>query len=247
MDNNGTTRDAATGGGNVNAVERVGATVRRSAGPWTPTVHRLLDHLHNRGVTFVPRALGMDADDREILSWMEGETAGWPIPAWVWEAGTRHRAGRMLRDLHDASTDFPLEGAHWRMPAHHPIEVICLNDVAPYNMVHDGDRLVGIIDVDMASPGPRVWDLAYLAYRLCGWCEDSPAPGDRSPHVLLDDLLDAYGRDAAPPATDVLATMRERLLELADWTHEHARATGAAELDAHAQMYRRDASRLTPR
>ena len=48
----------------------------------------------------------------------------------------------------------------WQTPAHKPPEVICHNDFAPDNMVFDGRRrLVGVIDGDTASPGPRVWDL----------------------------------------------------------------------------------------
>ena len=37
-------------GGNMSAgVVRVGDTVRRPAGPWTPAVHALLTHLHEAG------------------------------------------------------------------------------------------------------------------------------------------------------------------------------------------------------
>jgi hypothetical protein len=132
------------------------------------------------------------------------------------------------------------------MPAHEPAEVICLNDVAPYNMVHDGEQLVGFIDMDMASPGPRAWDLAYLAYRICGWCEDMPAPTDGPPpEARLNHLLDSYGRDSAPPVPDLMRTMRRRLHDLADWTDKHALASGAHRLLEHAAMYRRDAARLS--
>jgi aminoglycoside phosphotransferase (APT) family kinase protein len=131
----------------------------------------------------------------------------------------------------------------WRSPAREPSEVVCLHDVAPYNMVHDGVRLVGFIDVDMASPGPRVWDLAYLAYRMCGWCEDMPAPAGPTPDERLEILLDGYGRDLAPDPAAVRTTMIERLHELADWTEDHARTSGRGELFDHARMYRRDAAR----
>ncbi|MGA8209061.1 MAG: (deoxy)nucleoside triphosphate pyrophosphohydrolase, partial [Nocardioidaceae bacterium] len=36
-------------GGNVGGAVRVGGTVRRATGPWTPAVHRLLDHLGDVG------------------------------------------------------------------------------------------------------------------------------------------------------------------------------------------------------
>lgn len=232
-------------GGNVNTVVRVGDTVRRTAGPWTPTIHALLAWVRAHGVSTVPTPLGIDDQGREILSYLPGQTAGWPVPAWVWEPQTAHAAGAMLRAWHDATQGFALGGAAWRMPAREPVEVICLNDVAPYNMVHDGDRLVGFIDVDMASPGPRVWDLAYLAYRIGGWCEDMPAPTDGpAPTQRLGVLLDGYGRDVAPAVPAVMATMRDRLHDLADWTDRHARATSAPELFEHAAMYRRDAAAL---
>lgn len=32
-------------------------------------------------------------------------------------------------------------------------------------MFEDG-TLTGVIDLDLASPGPRVWDMAYTAYRF---------------------------------------------------------------------------------
>ena len=60
-------------GGNVTPVVRVGETVRRVPGPWSPAVHRLLDHLAARGVDGAPRFLGLDAQGREILSYITGE------------------------------------------------------------------------------------------------------------------------------------------------------------------------------
>ena len=42
-------------GGSMTAVVRVGNTVRRTAGPWTPTIHMLLRHLRGNG--FVLEAL----------------------------------------------------------------------------------------------------------------------------------------------------------------------------------------------
>jgi hypothetical protein len=231
-------------GGNVNDVVRIGDTVHRTSGPWTPTIHALLAWVRAQGVDAVPAPLGLDAEGREILSWLPGDVAGWPVPHWVWDPVTLADAGLLLREWHDASVGFDLPSAVWRSPAREPAEVVCLHDVAPYNMTHDGTRLVGFIDVDMASPGPRVWDLAYLGYRMCGWCEDMPAPAGPPPAERLEILLEGYGLDVAPTADDVLRTMVARLHELADWTEDHARTTGNDDLFEHARMYRRDAARL---
>lgn len=238
------TDEVELGGGNVNRVVRVGDTVRRTAGPWTPTVHALLAWVRAQGVDVVPAPLGVDVDGREVLTWVPGEVGGWPVPDWVWDPAVLRDAGRTARRWHDATVGFAPPAAVWRSPVREPAEVVCLNDLAPYNMVHADGRLVGLIDVDMASPGPRVWDLAYLAYRMCGWCEDMPAPPGPTPAERLAVLLDAYGTDRAPEPAAVLVTMRERLLDLAAWTDVHADATGRPELHDHAAMYRRDAARL---
>ncbi|WP_416900672.1 ammonium transporter [Micromonospora echinospora] len=71
-------------GGNVSTVVRVGDTVRRNAGPWTPAVHALLRHLEYVGFTGAPRAYGMDERNREVLSYLEGECGEYPLaPHWV--------------------------------------------------------------------------------------------------------------------------------------------------------------------
>ena len=55
-------------GGNMTRVVRVGDTVRRGAGPWTPTIHALLRHLRESGFAAVPEPLGIDEKGREIIS-----------------------------------------------------------------------------------------------------------------------------------------------------------------------------------
>ena len=71
-------------GGNTSTVVRVGDTVRRNAGPWTPAVHALLRHLERVGFTGAPRALGIDDQGREVLSYLEGECGAYPLaPHWV--------------------------------------------------------------------------------------------------------------------------------------------------------------------
>lgn len=230
-------------GGHVTTVVRVGDTVRRTAGPWTPTVHALLAWARARGAWMVPTPLGVDEQGREMLSWIPGDTGDFPPPDWVWHPRTVQQAGAFLRIWHDATVGFPVDAGAWRQPVHEPAEVICLNDAAPYNMVHAAGRLVGFIDVDMASPGPRVWDLAYLAYRLCSFCSDTPTPGGLDPLHRLDSLLASYG-DPAPTRSEVLHTMVGRLIELADWTDVHADVTAQPELHGHAEMYRRDARHL---
>jgi hypothetical protein len=59
-------------GGKSGGAVRIGNTVRRQVGPWTPAVHALLHHLEDVGFTGAPRALGIDRHGREILSFLAG-------------------------------------------------------------------------------------------------------------------------------------------------------------------------------
>ena len=61
-------------GGNLTNVVRVGDTVRRSCGPWSPTIHHLLIHLETVQFAGAPHFLGIDAHGREIVSFLPAES-----------------------------------------------------------------------------------------------------------------------------------------------------------------------------
>lgn len=154
-------------GGNVNAVVRVGETVRREAGPWTPTVQRLLRHLEAVGFPYSPRVLGMDDQGREILRYVEGTAAQRPWPPVLLVDDGLHQMGQMLVDLRDALASFTwCEDDRWRfggVESANPRQ-IRHGDVAPWNMLWDGDRLVALLDWDFSEPAPPWWDFAQLAW-----------------------------------------------------------------------------------
>jgi Phosphotransferase enzyme family len=155
-------------GGNAGGAVRVGDTVRRSAGPWTPAVHALLRHLADNGFPGSPRPLGVDGQGREMLTFVEGETVGstLPWPAWTHTERTLTQVARWMRRYHEAVADFvPPDGAVWRMGGQwRPGLIIGHNDAAPYNAVWRAGHLVGFIDWDMAGPVSRAWDLAFAAF-----------------------------------------------------------------------------------
>src|SRR6266511_2463820 len=75
-------------GGNLSGSVRVGDTVRRRAGPWTPAVHALLAHLRAVGFSAAPRPLGNDERGRAVLAVIPGEIhEGWPepMPRWMYD------------------------------------------------------------------------------------------------------------------------------------------------------------------
>ena len=208
---------------------RDGDAVLRPAAAWTESVHALLAHLRARRIEWVPeprgvvpaRGAGGAADPAGVararlaaVSWVEGEVPAYPMPAYVWEAAVLDRAAAMLRELHDATEGFDRSGRVWALPEREPAEAICHNDFAPYNLAFRDGLPVGAIDFEAASPGPRAWDLAYLAYRLVPLAHPSNAdlPPRPDPDGRLARLCAAYG-DIDPQA--VLAMVPHRLRELA--------------------------------
>ena len=228
------------GGGNSSVVVRAGDTVRRPAGEWTASVARFMNTLVDAGLEEVPAHLGIDEQNREMVRFIEGEAGQYPLADWVWSDQILSDAGRLMRRMHDASVVLLDQPSPWQTGPHEPAEVICHNDFAPYNMVFRQQRLVGIIDFDRASPGPRLWDLAFLAYHLVPLSKGGMPKRMRAER--LRSLLGAYGTDAQP--SELIAVAAERLAELADWTENHARETSRADLQAHAEHYRRDAARM---
>ncbi len=177
-----------TGGNVAEEVVRIGTTVRKLATPATDAVEAFLMHLESAGFSGAPRTLGRDDQDRHVVEYIPGVIAHDqpPLPL---EA--LRRVGGLIRDFHDASASFqPPADAAWDVaipPDRH--DLICHHDLAPWNLVMDGDRWV-FIDWDGAGPGSRMWDVAYAAH---GFVVFRPDGNPEEDAVRLRALVDGYG------------------------------------------------------
>jgi Ser/Thr protein kinase RdoA (MazF antagonist) len=156
----------------------------------TPAVEALLEHLAGVGFEGAPRPLGRDQAGRQVLEYVPGSMADVLPPMSVGELG---RLGRLIRDLHQAVEGFdPPADARWDVVIPPDTdELICHNDLAPWNLVCDGDRWV-FIDWDGAGPGSRLWDLAYAAHGFVPMIAGGD-PGLDGPRLRA--LADGYGLD----------------------------------------------------
>lgn len=205
-------------GSRLNRVVRIGDTVRRPTGPWTPAVHDLLRHVRAKGFTFAPEPLGVDDQAREVLSYIPGDTVGddLPWPSWVGADELLAEVGRVTALYHRAVSDFrPAGPIPWQFgPAElEPDQIVCHHDIAPYNAVVADGRLQGVIDWDLSGPGTPRSDLAFVAWqwtplqhpaiaRMFGW----DGTGDLARRLRV--LLDGYGLDDRDGfVDDVIARM----------------------------------------
>ncbi|MFY9857889.1 MAG: phosphotransferase, partial [Exiguobacterium chiriqhucha] len=85
--------------------------------------------------------------------------------AYMWSDEAIQDAARLMHRLHDATADVAWP-SDWQPldDTPEPFDVICHNDFAVYNTIfHDG-KMEGVIDFDLAAPGPRAWDIVYALY-----------------------------------------------------------------------------------
>jgi hypothetical protein len=243
-----TEREIPLHGGNITGVVRIGQTVHRATGPWSDTVHTLLQYLEARGFEGVPRFLGTDQQGREILSYIEGETGSYPLQSYMWSDENLEVVARLLRRYHDVTAGYiPPRDACWQFvyPDSRQHEVICHNDVAPYNMVYRDRKPLALIDWDTAGPGPRVWDIAYAAYRLVplSYTPDMQALGLANSLTQTRRLcLFAQTYGMAYPYETILDTVERRLDALCTLLIERRHEPAYRKMieEGHLDHYRRE-------
>ena len=203
--------EALSGGNTHEQIVRVGRTVRRPTGPWTPGVHALLSYLEHAGYTGAPRVQGVDRQGREVLDYIDGEVVH-PHHRYLIESDAElARIAVTIRRFHDAVTGFVGgERFRWSGRGADPsgvAEILCHNDLAPWNLIHSTDDRWVFIDWDLAAPGRRSWDLSFALLSLVPLMPND-APDDRRVAERLAVFATAYGVDDMP--ADILRVAVER-------------------------------------
>jgi len=183
-------------GGHVNAVVRLGDTVRRRPAEDAAFVHELLRHFESHGWTGAPRYLGVDEQGREILSYIDGQ-----VP---WQGHTPSVDGlvalaELVRQFHDLTAGTDLAGDE---------EVVCHNDLSPKNTVYRGRLPIAFIDWDIAAPGRRVHDVAHICWQ---YVDLGPGVADVAEAArLVRVIADAYGLADRSELVDTILWWQDR-------------------------------------
>jgi hypothetical protein len=176
-------------GGNVGGAVRVGDTVRRPTGPWTPAVHALLGHLAEQQVRHLPRVHGFDDQGREVLDYLPGEQVD--LTAAPLGLARLESLVRWTRGFHRAVASFAHLGP-WRFwPTGGPTTLIAHNDLGAYNLCFARDELSGVFDWDLAGPSTPLLELAFIAWNGVPLWSADVSPGDAAERLHL--IADTYG------------------------------------------------------
>ena len=234
-------------GGNMSTPTLENNRIYKEASIATNTIHELLQHVRSQGIDWVPESFGIDSSGKHVLTYIEGVVPH-DTPDWLWDEKILKEIAKRLRQWHDATATFKPQSAQWLIQNDEAHEVICHNDFAPYNCVFMDHKFMGLIDFDVCSPGTRLWDMAYTAYRFIPllpatkigpFNEVSPF----SESVMTNRLrlfLQEYSCGANEFLYDeetVIKKVAKRLEALASWSESFGLQTKNQEMLEDAKMY----------
>lgn len=160
-------------GGYLSSPVRVGDTVRRARTGTSERTSQTLELLRRLGFTAAPRWLGRDSRDRDILTYIDGESRLGSVR----DRAVLRPVFELIKQLHDLTTR--ADGT-----------VLCHNDLSPRNTIFRDDRPVGFIDWDDAAYDNAIKDVAHAAWQFLGagpGCEVEELRSD------LRYICDCYG------------------------------------------------------
>jgi hypothetical protein len=214
---------------NRGLVVRVGSHVLRPSNPHSESVFALLRHVRAAGFDGVPQPLGIDADGRERLEFIEGDAPAAPYPEWALADGALASVAELIARFHRAAAAF--DGAGPGLSWNAEIadarggSIVCHNDICLENVVFRDGVAVGLLDFDFSAPGRPVYDLAQFA-RMCVPIDDDESAAllgwdrpDKPSRLRL--VCDRYGLDQ-PGRDDLLDVLDDAMAHSGEFVKRHA-------------------------
>lgn len=203
LNDNGRVQEERLAGGVANAgrVVRVGEYVLRPSNAHSGAIHAFLSAIRAAGFEGASLPVGIGADGRERLVFIDGDVPVLPYPTWAQSDTALTSITALLAQFHRASRTFDLDGWTWSTEMADPVggPIVCHNDVCLENVVFREGIAVGLLDFDFCAPGRAIYDLAQFA-RMCVPIDDETNASqlgwnlaDRPRRLRL--VGDSYGLD----------------------------------------------------
>ena len=138
---------------NAGLVVRAGPHVLRPSSPHSGSIHAFLRAVRHAGFEGASLPVGIDADERERLVFIDGDVPVPPYPDWSQSDAALASIARLLRGLHDAARGFDPQGLTWDDSLADPAggTLVCHNDVCPENVVFRDGVAVALLDFALSS------------------------------------------------------------------------------------------------
>ena len=254
-DDSGAPDEQTHHGGHANPglVVRIGDTVRRPRGPGHVLEEAVLTHLEQVGFAYAPRLLGIDASDRQVLTYVEGDVN--PAPGWQADdaanAAELGRIAAVLRDLHRAMDGFvPPAGAAPKRPIPGATDADTEwnhADAGYQNIVYRDGQIAALIDWEYVACGDPLYDAASLVAMLARGPRPDRDDDERRADAVraaLDAVADGYGVSDAERAR-LPAVISAVLEDVAVYWHDVVDPENVGILRWKAAWFRHNGSLLT--
>jgi thiamine kinase-like enzyme len=170
--------------------------VKRPIEKWSNNIHSLLRHFHNIGLP-VPKIIKTD-NQYEYLEYINGEL----IHPHKWNDELLYELAILVKNLHLSAKTFEsnknMEWKQWYLREIGNSTICSHGDIAPWNVITNGNKIAGLIDWEMAGPIDPIIELARICWLFPQLFDDDlgklyelPSPKKRAEQVRL--ILDTYG------------------------------------------------------
>lgn len=230
---------------NRGKVVRIGNAVHRPQRDTSPATHALLQHLEAVGFDGAPRFLGVDSQDREVLTYIPGTPALAPYPDWSLTDEALISVAKLLRAYHQAVATFDPTPYSWppSPPRSRTGHLVSHNDPNLDNIIFRDHRAVALIDFDLASPGSRLWDVGCAARLWAPLRPDTYITDARHGRAFqrLRLFVDSYGLEHAERSR-ILSTVKQNQQWFFQLVERHIAAGHTAFM-----RYKKAETRMQPR
>jgi hypothetical protein len=170
--------------------------VLRPIESWSPNIHLLLTHFYNNGLP-VPKIIKTD-NTYEYLEYINGEQ----IHPYKWNNESLVEIANLVKKLHNTAKTFEynenMEWKPWYLRELGKPELYSHGDIAPWNIITNGNKIIGLIDWEYAGPIDPIIELARVCWLFPQLVDDDlgklyelPSPKERGEQVRL--IIDIYG------------------------------------------------------